>query len=218
VIAQFERSAPPPVVPGRLGIMGGTFDPVHLGHLAIAEGAREQLGLQRVDFVPAGVPQLRPGPPSASAVDRAAMAELAIAGNPHFAIDRLEVTRVGPTFAVDTLEILVERAREAGVEPDIWFILSAPALLSLPSWKAPEQVLRLARLAVVPRPGTRTPDRDWVAAHFPGCADRVEFLEGPLLDVSGTAVRARLRRGWSVRYLVPDAVIAYIRDHDLYRR
>jgi nicotinate-nucleotide adenylyltransferase len=216
-MAEFERGAPPAVVPGRIGILGGTFDPIHVGHLAIAENAREQLGLERVDFIPAGVPQLRPAPPSASAEDRAAMVEAAIAGNPHFAVDRLEVARTGPTFAVDTLELLVERAREAEAEPDIWFILSAPALMSLPSWKAPVRLLQLTRLAVVPRPGTIAPERDWVEAHFLGCGDRVEFLDGPLLDVSGTAVRARLRRSWSVRYLVPDAVIEYIRDHDLYR-
>jgi nicotinate-nucleotide adenylyltransferase len=216
-MAELARAAPAAAVPGRIGILGGTFDPIHVGHLAIAENAREQLGLERVDFVPAGVPQLRPAPPSASAADRAAMVERAIAGNPQFAIDTIEVDRAGPTFAVDTLEILVQRMREAGAAPDFWFILSAPALMSLPSWKTPVRLLQLARLGVVPRPGTNAPDRDWVEAHFPGCGDRVEFLDGPLLDVSATAVRSRLRRGWSVRYLVPDAVIEYIRDHDLYR-
>jgi nicotinate-nucleotide adenylyltransferase len=216
-MAEFTRPAPPVVVPGRIGILGGTFDPVHMGHLAIAEDAREQLGLERVDFIPAGVPQLRPGPPAATAQDRAAMVKLAIAGNPHFRVDGIEVARAGPTFAVDTLELLVARVRDAGAEPDFWFILSAQALLTLPSWKAPERVLELARLAVVPRPGTTTPNRDWLDAHLPGRADRVEFLDGPLLAVSGTAVRARMRRGWSVRYLVPHAVIAYIGDHGLYR-
>ena len=217
MIAGFECGGPPAVVPGRIGILGGTFDPIHVGHLAIAEDARQQLGLERVDFIPAGAPQLRPAPPSAAAEDRAAMVERAIAGNSQFAIDRIEVARAGPTFAVDTLEILVARALEAGAEPDFWFILSAPALMSLPSWKTPERLLRLARLAVVPRANTPMPDRLWVEARFPGCGDRVEFLDGPLLDVSATAVRARLRRGWSVRYLVPDAVISYIGDHELYR-
>jgi nicotinate-nucleotide adenylyltransferase len=216
-MAEFTRPDPPTVVPGRIGILGGTFDPVHMGHLAIAEDAREQLGLERVEFIPAGVPQLRPGPPAASAEDRAAMVERAIAGNPHFRIDRIEVARAGPTFAVDTLEVLAARVREAGAEPDFWFILSAQTLLTLPSWKAPERVLDLARLAVVPRLGATMPDRDWVDAQFPGRADRVEFLDGPLLEVSSTAVRGRVRRRWSVRYLVPDAVIAYIRDHGLYR-
>jgi nicotinate-nucleotide adenylyltransferase len=211
------RAARPAVVPGRVGIMGGTFDPVHTGHLATAEDARQQLGLERVDFIPARVPQLRPGPPSASPEDRAAMVELAIASNPFFRVDRIEILREGPTFAVDTLEALVGRVRDVGCEPDLWFIMSAQALLTFPKWKASDRVLELAHLAVVPRTGTMSPDRDWVAAHFPGRADRVEFLDGPLLDVSGTTIRARLQRGWSVRYLVPDAVVDYIRDHGLYR-
>jgi nicotinate-nucleotide adenylyltransferase len=214
--ASARTEYPPAVVPGSVGLMGGTFDPVHVGHLAIAEDARQQLGLERVDFIPAGRPQLRPGPPLASAEQRAKMVELAIAGNPHFDLDRLEIASEGPTFAVDTLNLLDSRGRASGRKPDLWFILSAQALLSLPEWKAPDRVLDLARLAVVPRPGTRTPDRDWVESHFAGRGDRVSFLDGPLLDVSSTAIRRRIREGWSIRYLVPDAVRAYIADHHLY--
>jgi nicotinate-nucleotide adenylyltransferase len=217
-MAEVGRPAPPSAVPGRIGILGGTFDPIHVGHLAIAEDAREQLGLARVDFIPAGMPQLRPGPPSASAEDRAAMVALAIAGNQRFAMDRIEVDRAGPTFAVDTLETLVDQARRrGGMPPELWFILSAQALLALPRWKTPHRFLDLTRIAVVPRAGTPMPDRAWLEATFPGRADRFEFLDGPLLDVSGTAVRARIGAGWSVRYLVPDAVIDYIGDHHLYR-
>jgi nicotinate-nucleotide adenylyltransferase len=145
------------------------------------------------------------------------MVDLAVAGNPHFAVDRLEVVRQGPTFAVDTLEVLYALTRDAGREPDLWFILSAQALLTMPQWRTPDRVLELARLAVVPRPGVRTLEADWVDAHFPGRGDRVRFLDGPLLDVSSTAVRKRIRAGWSIRYLVPDAVRAYIADHHLYR-
>ena len=208
---------PRQVVPGSVGILGGTFDPIHVGHLAIAEDARERLGLERVDFVPAGMPQLRPKPPAASAQDRAAMVELAISGNPAFRINRLEVTRDGATFTVDTLEILHARTREAGHEPDLWFILSAESLLTLPRWKSPERVLQLARLAVVPRQGTVTPDRARLESQFPGAGGRVAFLDGPLLAVSGSAIRRRLAAGRSIRYLVPDAVWAYIADHHLYR-
>ena len=197
-----------------IGLMGGTFDPIHVGHLAIAEDVREQLDLERVVFLPAGQPQLRSGPPAASAADRAAMVELAIAGNPAFTIDRQEVDRPGPTFAVDTLEAL---HAEAGGAPDPWFILSAEALLGLPRWKSPDRVLQLTRLAVVPRAGTPTPDQAWLESTFPGRGDRVAFMDGPLLDVSGTAIRARIRAGRSIRYLVPDAVRDYIKDHDLYR-
>jgi nicotinate-nucleotide adenylyltransferase len=197
-----------------VGLLGGTFDPIHVGHLAIAEDVLEQLGLERIAFLPAGQPQLRSRAPAASAADRAAMVELAVAGNPAFSVDRQEVDRPGPTFAVDTLEAL--HAGDASAA-DPWFILSAEALLGLPRWKSPERVLALARLAVVPRSGTPSPDRAWVESAFPGFGDRVAFVDGPLLDVSGTAVRARIRAGRSIRYLVPDAVRDYIKDHDLYR-
>jgi nicotinate-nucleotide adenylyltransferase len=217
LISSDVGAAPAPIVPGSIGLLGGTFDPVHVGHLAIAEDARQQLGLERVQFVPAGVPQLRSGPPVASAEDRAAMVEAATAGNPCFGVDRIEVNRPGPTFAVDTLELLAAHARSAGGHADFWFILSAEAMLGLPRWKTPERVLELCRVAVVPRAGTIAPDRAWVEARFPGRADRFLFLDGLLLDVSGAAIRSRLGRGWSVRYLVPDAVIAYIGDHGLYR-
>jgi nicotinate-nucleotide adenylyltransferase len=212
-----KDSGPAEIGMGPIGLFGGTFDPVHVGHLAIAENAREQLGLERVDFVPTGVPQLRSGPAVASAMDRAWMVELAVADNPHFRVDRAEAERSGPTFSVDTLEMLIARELAAGREPDFWFILSAEVLMSLPGWKSPERVLELARLAVVPRIGTETPDRAWVEEHFPGGGDRVRFLDGPLLPISAMTVRARIGAGRSVRYLVPNAVIAYIRDHGLYQ-
>lgn len=204
-------------VPGRLGILGGTFDPIHTGHLAIAEEAREALGLERVVFIPSGLPPHRSTPTGASSADRSAMVELAVAGNPFFDVDRLELERAGPSFAADTLAILADRAHAAGREPDLWFVLSAEAFRGLPTWHRPERVLDLARLAVVPRPGTRMPDRAWLDAHFPGRAERVVFLDGPLLSISGTIIRGRAAAGRSLRYLVPDAVRAYIADHGLYR-
>jgi nicotinate-nucleotide adenylyltransferase len=205
------------VTDGAVGIFGGTIDPIHTGHLAIAEDVREQLGLSRVVFVPAAEPALRDGSPAASAEDRARMVELAIAGNPSFAIDRLELERGGPSYTVDTLEALVRRAVAAGDAPEFWFILSAEQLRKLPRWRSPERLLELCRLAVVPRPGTDLPDAGWIEAAFPGRSDRIVAVDGPLLPVSATAVRERLGAGRSVRYLVPDAVIAHIEDHGLYR-
>ena len=202
---------------GRVGVLGGTFDPIHVGHLVIAEEAREALGLERVVFVPAARPPHRAAPTGASAEDRAAMVELAVSDHPFFSVDRLELERSGPSYSVDTLTILAERERGAGRDPDLWFILSAEALAGLPTWRSPARILELARLAAVPRPGAAMPDRAWVEAQFPGCGDRVRFLDGPLLPVSGTAVRARAAAGRSLRYLVPDAVRAYIADHGLYR-
>jgi nicotinate-nucleotide adenylyltransferase len=205
------------VVPGSIGILGGTFDPIHQGHLAIAEDAREQLGLERILFIPARDAPLRSGPAGASPEDRARMVELAVAGNPHFAVDRIELARPGPSYTVETLDTLTVRERDAGRVPDLWFVLSAEQLRKLPRWKAPERVLELCHVAVVPRPGVAMPDQAWLEAAFPGRRDRIIVLDGPLLPVSGTAVRERLAVGRSVRYLLPDTVIAYIEDHDLYR-
>ena len=196
---------------GAIGLFGGTFDPIHVGHLAIAESVHDQLDLEQIVFIPAGDPRHR-NEPHASAEQRAAMVELAIAGNPAFSVDRLELERGGATYTVDTLEAYAAR----GVV-DPWFVLSSEALGGLPGWRTPERVLELARLAVVPRPGGRALDRAWVEARFPGCGDRVAFVEGPLLPLSATAIRARAAAGRSIRYLVPDAVRTFIGDHGLYR-
>ncbi len=148
-----EPVAPPaPVVAGSLGILGGTFDPIHHGHLVIAEEAREALGLERVLVVPAATPPHKPGRPVTAAEHRLAMAELATAGNPAFAVSRVELDRGGRSFTVDTLETL-RAERGPGVE-DPWFILSSEALAELPSWRRPDRILELCRLAVVPRAGT----------------------------------------------------------------
>lgn len=201
----------------QVGLFGGTFDPIHVGHLAIAEDAREQLGLSRVVFIPAASPALRSGPPSASAEDRARMVELAIAGNPRFAIDRLELEREGPSYTVDTVAALADRERAAGRATEFTFLLSAEQLRRLPQWRSPARLLELCRIAVVPRSGATMPERAWLEAQFPGRADRIVELDGPLLPISGTAIRERLAAGRSVRYLVPGPVLDYIRDHHLYR-
>jgi len=206
-----EVLPPSPVVAGSVGILGGTFDPIHHGHLGIAEEAREALGLERVLLVPASSPPHKPGRPVADAAHRLAMVELAIAGNPAFAVSRIEVERGGASYSVDTLEAL----RSEGVEQP-WFILSAEALAGFPAWREPDRILSLCRLAVVPRGGYDPLDRAWVAERFPGREDRVTFLPGPLLPISGSVVRRRAAVGRSVRYLVPDAVARYIADHHLY--
>jgi nicotinate-nucleotide adenylyltransferase len=140
------------------------------------------------------------------------MLELALAGNAAFEACDLELRRGGLSYTVDTLTEL----RSRGIE-DPWFILSAEALVGFPSWRQPERVLELARLAVVPRGGFATLDRRWVEERFRGRGDRVTFLPGPLLPISGSVVRRRAAAGRSVRYLVPDAVAAYIADHRLYQ-
>jgi nicotinate-nucleotide adenylyltransferase len=194
-----------------VGILGGTFDPIHHGHLAIAEEARESLGLERVLFVPAAAPPHKPGQPVTDAEHRLAMVRLAVAGNPAFEASDAEIRRGGTSYTVDTLAALRE---EGLVEP--WLILSSEALALLPSWREPRRILELARLAVVPRGGFVPLGPAWVESAFPGAADRVTFLAGPLLPISGSVVRRRARAGRSVRYLVPDTVAAYIAHHRLY--
>jgi nicotinate-nucleotide adenylyltransferase len=197
-----------------IGIMGGTFDPIHIGHLAVAEEAREALVLDRVLFVPAGQPPHKlPG--SVTPVrDRVAMVELAIAGNPAFELSPLEVEREGPSFTVDTVEALAS----ANPEGTLHLILSAETFAELPSWHEPERLFESARMAVVPREGYPAPDPAWIARAFPGREDRVDYLGGPRLGLSSTALRTRVAAGRSIRYLVPEAVEAYIVDHELYRR
>lgn len=202
---------PVAVVPGSVGILGGTFDPIHHGHLAIAEEARESLGLERVLFMPAASPPHKPGRTVSAAADRLAMVRLAVAGNPAFEVSDAEIARGGTSYTVDTLAALRE---EGLVEP--WLILSSEALALLPSWREPRRILDLARLAVVPRGGYAALGPAWVEMAFPGAVDRVTFLPGPLLPISGSVVRRRASAGRSVRYLVPDAVAAYIADHQLY--
>jgi nicotinate-nucleotide adenylyltransferase len=210
------RGIAPAIVAGRTGILGGTFDPVHLGHLAIAEEAREDLGMERVLFVPAGRPPHKPGRRIAPVADRVAMVVAAIDGNPAFRLSRVEVDRPGPSFAVDTVEILAAAERAAGREPDLWWILSAESFAAIASWRDPHRLLSTCRMAVVPRAGAERPSPAWIESCLPGAADRVAVVDGPELGVSSSLIRERVASGRSIRYLVPNAVGAYVTAHHLY--
>jgi nicotinate-nucleotide adenylyltransferase len=213
------------VAPGDLqvGILGGTFDPIHYGHLVIAEQVREALALDRVLFVPARIPPHKPDAELTPATDRAAMVELAIAGNPAFTISRIELERQGPSYTVDTLQELVDEAARRGVARDFFFILSSEALAGLHSWHEPLRLMSLCRLAVVPRPSAPLPDTAWLESHLPAGAragagaDRVVGVQTLPLAHSASDIRNRAAAGRSIRYLVPPAVEAYIREHRLYR-
>jgi nicotinate-nucleotide adenylyltransferase len=198
--------------------MGGTFDPIHVGHLAVAEEARDALGLERILFVPAGQPPHKAGSDVSSAANRLAMVALAIAENGAFELSRLEVDRPGPSYTADTVAELARRDEAAGRTPDLTLILSAETFADLPTWHEPTHLLATARVAVVPREGYPAPDPGWLARTFPGQEDRVDFLEGPRLGLSSTALRERVASGRSIRYLVPDAVAGYIAEHRLYRQ
>jgi nicotinate-nucleotide adenylyltransferase len=208
---------PAPIVPGSLGIFGGTFDPIHVAHLAVAQEAAESAGLERVVFIPAGEPPHKPGLVATPPEERLAMVELAIAGNPRFAVDRREIDRAGPSYTVDTLEALHAEAMAADQTPDIRLIVSAEAFLELMTWREPRRVVELARIVVAPRDGYPAAGPEFLARHLPDLADRAAFLDAPRMRLSASDLRRRAASGRSLRYLVPDAVAAYIGDHGLYR-
>ena len=199
------------------GILGGTFDPLHLGHLAIAEQTREALDLAGVVFIPAAQSPFKPDTPTTPIEHRVAMVELAVAGNAGFRVSRMELERPLPSYTVDTLESLHQNGRIAGGGlPDPWLILSVESLRGLVDWRRPERLLELCRVAVVPRRGYDGPPAGWLEERFPGRADRFLMLEGPDLGPSASDIRARVAAGHSIRYLVPDAVARYIETHGLY--
>jgi nicotinate-nucleotide adenylyltransferase len=209
-------SAPIATRPGSIGIMGGTFDPIHLGHLAVAEEARESLGLERILFVPAGVPPHKLHGAIAAAEDRLAMVILAITGNAAFETRRTDVDRPGPSYTADTVALLAAEVRGRAGTPDLTLIMSSETLDGLPSWRDPGRLLEACRVAVVPREDRPLPATAWLASRFPGLEDRFDLLDGPRLAISSTGIRARVAAGRSIRYLVPDAVERYIHDHGLY--
>ncbi|MSQ06915.1 MAG: nicotinate-nucleotide adenylyltransferase [Dehalococcoidia bacterium] len=201
-----------------IGILGGTFDPVHLGHLLAAESAREALGLERVLFMPAGQPWLKAYRGLTPGRHRLRMVELAVADNPAFQAARHEIDRPGPTYSVDTLEAL--RA-ELGPGVPLHLILGQDALAEFHRWRSPERVLELCRLAVVPRPGQEA--SEWLELFTRNSlpAGQVTLLApgltGPQVDISGTGIRRRVAEGRSIRYQVTNPVAEYIREHRLYQ-
>ena len=207
---------------GSVGVLGGTFDPIHIAHLAVAEEAREALGLERILFIPAAMPPHKVDRPVSEPHHRLAMVELAIADNPAFEASRVELDRSGPSYTVDTLERLAATAvtdtvsGQDGERRDLVLIMSAEAFRDLRSWRRPQRILELARLAIVPRDGFPDASRAFLAEHFPGFEDRASFLRGPRLRLSASEQRERAANARSLRYLVPDAVAAYIGDHGLY--
>jgi nicotinate-nucleotide adenylyltransferase len=189
----------------RLGLLGGSFDPIHFGHLRAAENAREALGLGQVRFIPAGEPPHKPKGGLSAAEDRLAMVRLATASNPAFTVSDLEVRRDGPSYTLHTL--LAIAAEPEGHE--IFLIVGSDTLSEMESWREPQRIFGLCTVAVAARPGAR--------AGGPPAGARVVTVPGPELPLSATAVRERARGGGSVRYLVPDAVADYIETRRLYR-
>jgi len=196
-----------------IGVLGGTFDPVHIGHLILAEEVRARLNLAEILFVPAGQPWLRVDSPISPAEHRVEMVRLAIADKPYFKLSTMEIERAGPTYTVDTVAELKARL-EAGDE--LFFILGWDNLAELPRWRQPSRLITMCRLVAVPRPGYPLPDLKALEASIPGLSQRVMLIDKPEIDISASAIRDRVVQGLSIRRLVPEPVDEYIRQHKLY--
>lgn len=198
--------------PCRIGVLGGTFDPIHAGHLAVAGAVADRLGLDRVIFVPSGQPWMKAAPPQAGPADRLRMVELAIVQDPRFEVSRVDIDRPGPTYAVDTMADLQDAhgRQSAGQQVDWHFIVGVDALAGFMQWREPSRLLTMTRLVAVTRPGHARPV-------VPLPADAVDFIAVPPVDVSSTRIRALVAEGRSITGLVAPAVEHYISAHGLYR-
>ena len=204
--------------PTRIGILGGTFDPIHNGHLAIAEAARGCLRLDRVVFIPSGRPWLkaRAAGRITDAEHRLAMVSLAIADCPHFEASAMEVERPGLTYTVDTLAELRARDGAASRRTEMYLILGMDSVRELRRWHEPERLFEMCVVVAVSRPDTEDITASKFEQDFPATADRFRLFRGPLLNISATAVRKRVAEGRPIGDSVPAPVEQYIRYHGLY--
>ena len=196
-----------------IGVMGGTFDPIHNGHLLMAEEARGRLSLAVVLFVPAGQPWLKLDTPISAAEHRVQMVHLAIADKPYFELATMEVERPGPSYTVDTI---AELRGKLGAGNELFFILGWDSLAELPQWHEPSRLIEMCKLVVVPRPGYSRPNLKKLEASIPGLSQRVMIMEKPHVDISASAIRQRVANSLSVHHLVPQPVNKYIKQHRLY--
>ncbi len=198
----------------RLGIFGGTFDPVHYGHLLLAEQCREQCALDEVRIIPAGLPPHKAGDKITSSNDRVEMLKLAIGGHEHFSIDERELEREGPSYTFETLDEL----REEDPQRELYLIIGADSLRDFPTWKHPEKILESARLIVVNRGDQPEPDLvPLTEALGPSAAERTQIVNIPGIGLSSTDLRKRVAAGRSIRYMTPRAVECFVEAQGLYR-
>jgi nicotinate-nucleotide adenylyltransferase len=194
-------------------VFGGTFDPIHVGHLIMAEIFRHRLALSHVIFLPAGRPPHKPLQDLAADADRLRMLALAIDDAPHFSISRIDIDRDGPSFTADSLRVLRE---ELGTVAELFFLMGQDSLRDFPTWHRPDIIAGLARLGVALRPGVTVAVDDIVAA-VPELAGRVELVSVPLIGISSRELRAEVRAGGPFRFQVVPAVADYIEQQGLYR-
>lgn len=199
----------------RIGVMGGTFDPIHHGHLIAAEAVRDELYLDEVLFVPAGRPPHKVGRPVTPVEHRVAMVRLAVATNPRFLVSTVEVDREGPSYTVDTMRQL---RRDFGDQASLFFITGADAVLELLTWKHPFEIFDYCQLVAVARPGYDADDLDRMIAEVTHSGGGVRRLDIPGVAISSSDIRRRVNEGRSIRYLVPDEVGEYIGRTGLYRQ
>ncbi len=197
----------------KIGVLGGTFDPIHLAHLAVAEAVKAELDLAEVIFVPAGQPWLKANNYISAAEHRVQMVRLAIAGKSYFRLSTMEIDRPGPSYTVDTM---AELRGQIKASDELYFILGWDNLAELPRWREPARLIQLCYLVAVPRPGYPVPDLMKLAGDIPGLSKRVIIMDKPQLDISATEIRKRLSRGEPINDLVPEAVAEYIKRQGLY--
>ena len=198
-----------------IGLLGGTFDPIHSGHLVIAEEARQRFSLAKVFFVPAGQPWLKTGRTITPATHRMEMVKRAIGAKPYFELSTVEVDRPGPSYSVETVAVLQQHL---GAEAKIFFLVGWDSLAELPQWKEPAKLIQLCKLVAITRPGFSRPDLKDLESSVPGTTQSVVWLDIPPVDISSSDIRKRVAQGLSIRGLVPDEVEIYIKEQNLYRK
>ena len=196
-----------------IGVLGGTFDPVHIGHLILAEEVRARLSLAEILFVPTGQPWLKVDSPISPAEHRVEMVRLAIADKAYCKLSTMEIERAGPTYTVDTIAELKAQLR---ARDELFFILGWDNLAQLSQWREPSRLIKMCRLVVVPRPDYPLPDLKALEVSIPGLSQRVMLMDKPEIDISASAIRDRVAQGLSIHHLVPEPVDEYIRQHKLY--
>jgi nicotinate-nucleotide adenylyltransferase len=197
-----------------IAVLGGTFDPIHNGHLLVAGVVKERLAPAEIVFMPAGQPWLKSERIISPVEDRVEMVRRAIAGNPAYSLSDVETARSGPTYTVDTIRELKGRILP---QDELYFILGWDNLLDLPRWHKPQELISLCKLVAVPRIGYRVPDNATLEKLLPGLSERVILLDKPEIDISASVIRERVGLGLSLNYLVPAAVEAYIKEKGLYK-
>lgn len=199
-----------------IGLIGGTFDPIHIGHLVSAEEARQQFDLAEVIFIPAGYPPHKERQKITPPEHRYLMASLAVISNPHFSVSRVEIDREQPSYTIDTLQYFKESAGQAA---NLFLITGADAILDILAWKSYDRLLDLCTMIAVSRPGYSFEKlRETVGSQFPSFNSKVRLLEMPGLAISSSLIRERVAGGRTIKYLTPEPVEQYIGKHGLYRK